>query len=113
MPGPATIPEGNVANVFVLNTTLTVAQVTNAVSAEQTFTVVGLRVGDAVFVSKPTVNSGIVISSARVSATDTLAITFGNLGAAPVTPTASQVYTVFVARYENYSLAGSAPTSIS
>lgn len=109
MPGPSTIPAGNVSITWVLNATLSPASVSNAVSNEQTFTVPGLRVGDFVAVSKPTVQSGLVISTARVSALNTLAVTFGNLSAATITPTASEVYTVKVDRYENYSESGSAP----
>lgn len=109
MPGPATIPEGNVAFTWVLNATLSPTSVSNATSNEQTFTVPGLRVGDYVGVSKPTLQSGLVISTARVSAKDTLAITFGNLSAATITPTAGEVYTVKVDRFENYALSGSAP----
>lgn len=63
-------------------------------SAEQTFTVAGLRVGDAVFVNKPTVQAGIALCGARVTAANTLGICFANITAAVLTPTASQAYTI-------------------
>lgn len=44
--------------------------------AEQTVTVPGLRVGDLVVVQKPTLTATMFVSGARVSAADTLAITF-------------------------------------
>jgi hypothetical protein len=109
MPGPATIPAGNVSFTWVLNATLTPASVSNGVSAEQTFTVPGLRTGDFVAVSKPTTQANLIIGNVRVSAKDTIAINFANVGAATITPTAGEVYTVKVDRYENYALAGSAP----
>lgn len=113
MSGPATVALGNVSLTMVLNTTLSPTSVANATSAEQTFTVGGIKVGDFVYATKPTTQAGLVIGNVRVSANNTLAIAFGNLTAATITPTASEVYTVFVARYENYSESGSAPSAIS
>lgn len=63
-------------------------------SAEQTFTVAGLAVGDVVFVNKPTAQAGLGIVGARVSAANTLAITFANNTAGAITPTASETYRV-------------------
>lgn len=60
-------------------------------SAEQTVTVPGLRLGDFVTVSKPTLQAGLSVGSARVSAADTLAITLITSGAT-VTPTALEVW---------------------
>jgi len=62
-------------------------------TAEQTFTVSGLTAGTPVIVNKPTVTSGLCIAGARVSATNTLAITYANLTGASITPPA-EVYTV-------------------
>jgi len=55
-------------------------------TAEQTFTVTGLATTDIVTVNKPTHTSGLGIVNARVSATDTLAITFVNLTGSPINP---------------------------
>lgn len=100
---PSTVPSGNVKNEWVIAVTLSPAAVANATSAEQTFTVTGLLLGDMVSVSKPTAQAGIGIVGTRVSAADTLAITFMNATAATVTPTASQVYLVRVSRVDNLS----------
>ena len=113
MGGPSTNTVGNVSLVMVLNTTLSPASVANATSAEQTFTIKGLHLGDAVAVTNSgAAQAGLVIANARVTAEGTLGITFGNLTAATITPTASTVYTVFVARCENYP-DGGAPSGIS
>lgn len=98
---PSTVPSGNVKNEWVIAVTLSPAAVANATSAEQTFTVTGLLLGDMVTVNKPTAQAGIGIVGSRVSAADTLAITFMNATAATVTPTASQVYLVSVKRVDN------------
>jgi hypothetical protein len=89
---------GNIVSVGVASVTLSPAIVNAATSNEQTFTVPGLRVGDMVCVSKPTTQAGLGIAGARVSAANTLAITFINATAGGLTPTASEVYLVFWAR---------------
>jgi len=81
--------------VAVLTATIDVASVGANTTAEQTFTVAGLEVGDVVFVNKPTLSAGLGISGARVSAADTLALTFNNNTAAPIDP-ASQEYLIGV-----------------
>lgn len=78
--------------------TLSPAAVSPSTSAEQTFTVPGLDVNDTVFVNKPTAQAGIGIVGVRVSAADTLAITFMNVTGGSITPTASQVYSVVAVR---------------
>jgi len=89
---------GNIALSALLGVTLSPASVANATTAEQTFTVTGLQVGDFVNVTKPTTQAGLGIVNSRVSAANTLAITFSNSTAATITPTASEVYTVAVDR---------------
>jgi hypothetical protein len=66
--------------------TLDVGWVGANTTAEQSFAVKGLRPGDFVHVNKPSLHAGLVISTARVSAADTLSITFGNTTAAPIDP---------------------------
>jgi hypothetical protein len=105
---PSTIARGNVINQWVLALTLSPASVANATSAEQTFTVKGLHLGDYVAVNKPTSQAGLTITNTRVSADNTLAIAFGNLTAATITPTASEIYTVKVSRAENLNASASA-----
>lgn len=67
-------------------------------SAEQTFTVTGLATRDAVTVNKPTAQAGLGIVGARVTAQDTLGITFVNATSASITPTATEVYKVVAIR---------------
>lgn len=104
---PNTVSCGNVQNEWVLGVTLSPSSVANATSAEQTFTVTGVRPGDFVQVNKPTAQAGLAIVGTRVTANDTIGITFGNFTAATITPTASQVYLINVARVDN--LNGTAP----
>ena len=62
-------------------------------TAEQTFAVQGLQIGDFVLVSRPSVGStpGISMPNARVSAPNTLALVFGNHTAGAINLTA-EVY---------------------
>ena len=92
---------GNLLSVGVASVALSPAIVAANTSAEQTFTVPGLRVGDFVDINKPTVQAGLIIGTARVSAANTMAITFGNLTVAGITPTAAEVYLVRYSRPES------------
>jgi hypothetical protein len=65
---------------------------------EQTFTVTGLTTADQVVVTKPTLQTGLIIHNARVSAADTLAISFANCTGGNITPTASETYSVIAFR---------------
>ena len=69
---------GNVRAMGVITVTIDPASVDTIVTAEQTFTVPGLRLGDFVVASKPTLTAGVGVSGCRVSAADTLAVTFVN-----------------------------------
>lgn len=116
-PGPASTVTANTGSPItnasvnaVLSAALTPSQVSANTSAEQTFTVTGLKVGDFVGVNKPTAQAGLAIVGCRVSAADTLAITFGNFTASGITPTAGESYLIHVLRLNaSYS---SAPTSL-
>ena len=75
------------------------AEVAAATSAEQNLTVTGVKVGDVIHVNKPTAQAGLGVVGARVSAADTVSVTFGNFTAAtPITPTAAEVYSFLVVR---------------
>lgn len=78
----------------VLNVALTPASVAANTSAEQTFTVPGLPAGSTVFVNSDSPQTGLTIGGARVSALNTLAITFVNNTAAAITPTAGAIYNI-------------------
>lgn len=77
-----------------LKVTLDVASVAAATTAEQTFTVTGLEVGEAVFVNKPDLDAGLGIANARVSAANQIAITFVNATAGAIDPAAGEVYLI-------------------
>ena len=101
MPGPQTLARGNIILAGVYQLTISPASVAANTTAEQTFTLTGLALNDGVFVAKPTVQAGLTVVSARVSAANTLAITFGNFTASPIVPTAGEIYTVKLNRTEN------------
>ena len=78
--------------VTVYSVTVTATSVAANTTAEQTFTVTGVVTGQVVAVTKPTVNAGLAIVGSRVSAADTVGITYANDTAAAITPTAGQTY---------------------
>lgn len=75
------------------DSTLDPASVAANTTAEQTFTVSGLQTSDFVVVSKPTHEAGLGIVNARVSASNTLAITFSNSTGSAIDP-ASATYSI-------------------
>lgn len=86
-----------ITQMRVYSQALDPASVAANTTAEQTFTVTGLATTDKVFVNKPSNTAGLGIVNARVSAVDTLAITFGNFTAAPI-DAASETYTITAIR---------------
>lgn len=86
-----------ITQIRVYTATLDPASIAAATSAEQTFTVTGLTTADRVLVSKPTATAGVGIVNARVSAADTLALTFMNATAGAIDP-ASESYTIIAFR---------------
>jgi hypothetical protein len=101
LPDTVQLPTGNIWKSGVFNLTLSPASVAATTTAEQTFaaTGIGLLTTDLVWVNKPTAQAGLGIVGTRVSAADTLAITFMTSGAS-VSPAASEVYTVGVIRVQ-------------
>lgn len=92
---------GNVLAAGVLSVTIDLASVGAATSAEQTFSVPGLRTTDFVFVNVPsTLNNGLGIVGARVSAADTLALRVMNATAGAL-DAASATFSVLVVRPES------------
>jgi hypothetical protein len=88
---------GNVRAIGILSVTIDPASVATITTAEQTFTVPGLALGDFVVASKPTNTAGLGVSSCRVSAANTLAIQFVNPTAGSV-DAASEVWNVLWVR---------------
>lgn len=93
------IIQGNVKAQWVVTKSLTPAEVATITTAEQTFSVPGVLLGDAVRVSPPGHQAGVVAAAARVTAADTVGITFVNPTAGNVTPTAGN-YLFVVTRPE-------------
>lgn len=90
---------GNVQSVSVISVALTPALVAANTTAEQTFTVGGVRASDKISsVSKPTTQAGLGIVGVRVSADNTVAITFSNNTGGNITPTAGEPYSLFLWR---------------
>ena len=83
----------------VISQSINVASVAINTTAEQTFTVPGLKTGDMVFVNKPSASAGLGIVNCRVSAADTLAITFVNATGGAIDP-AAETYLIFWLRPE-------------
>lgn len=76
---------------------LTPVSVAAASAVEQNFTVPGILVGDFVDVSPPSIVAGVAPICARVSAANTLTVTFINPTIAAITPAAG-VYQIQVMR---------------
>jgi len=80
-----------------ISKSLTPVAVGAATCAEQDFTVAGLKVGDFVDVSPPSITAGVAPICARVSAANTLTVTFVNPTAGSLTPAAG-VYQIQLCR---------------
>jgi hypothetical protein len=61
---------------------------------EQIFPVTGIRAGDLVGVAKPSLQAGLDIVGMRAVASNSLGITFCNVGGTSITPTAAEGYSV-------------------
>jgi uncharacterized protein YijF (DUF1287 family) len=84
------------------------ASVATITTAEQTTTIPGLRTGDMVIWQKPTNTAGVGVVNCRVSATDTLAVTFVNPTAGGV-DAASETWRFLVIRPDPSTLLSSVP----
>jgi hypothetical protein len=86
---------GNIQSEWVAQVTLSPASVAANTSAEQAFTLVGVRPYHNINVNKPSTQAGLAVVSARAG-TDQIFIAFGNFTASPIVPTASEVYNIAV-----------------
>ena len=75
-----------VRGVQVFEATINPTSVAANTTAEQTFTVTGLETDAAVIVSKPAHTTGLSVGNARVSAQNTLALTFANVTGSAIDP---------------------------
>lgn len=73
---------------------INVASVAANTSAEQTFTLTGLQVGDLILTcNKPSLSAGLSIGNYRVSAANTIAITYVNSTGSAIDP-AAETYSI-------------------
>ncbi len=100
----STLARGNILYDFMIGPTLTPVAVAGSTAAEQSFTVLGLQLMDALDVTfNGAQTAGIGIGNARVSAANTLTITFTNSTGGSLTPASGQ-YVITVCRPENNPL---------
>lgn len=97
------IARGNIARMFAVSVTFDPAAVATITTAEQTTTIPGLLPGDFVIPQKPSNTAGVGVVNARVSAVDTLALTFVNPTAGSVNA-ASETWKFLVFRPEEGTL---------
>ena len=104
----AGIIDGNVQGIFMGTLVINPASVATITTAEQTFTFPGVRIDDVILsITKPSNTVGVGIVNARVSAANTIAITFVNPTAGGV-DAASETYKLVFARPDS-DLVGSLP----
>lgn len=84
--------------VRVYTPTLNPSSISASSIAEQTYTVTGLSTSDTVYINKPSLTSDCGIVNVRVSAADTLAITWININGLLSCDPASEVYRVVAIR---------------
>lgn len=90
---------GNVQSLSVVTATLSPSAVGATTSAEQTFAVPGVNASDMlVEVNKPTAQAGLCIVGVRVAGANSIGITFANVTAGSITPTAGEAYKFMLAR---------------
>lgn len=92
-------PPTLIKGLFVISPTLSPAIVAANTVAAQAVTVNGVAVGDIILnVTKPTEQAGLGLLGGRVSAANTVQLSFVNATGAGITPTASEVYKFTVIR---------------
>lgn len=102
----AGIIDGNIAALFAGSLVIDPASVATITTAEQSFTFPGVRVDDIILsVTKPTLTAGLGIVNARVSAANTVALTFVNPTAGAI-DAASQTYKFVFARLDSDLVGG-------
>jgi|SRR5579859_7909980 len=94
-PGTNGLPQRVTANVTIWATTQSPSAVGPNTSAEKAMTITGVLATDMVaVVNKPTTQAGLLVGTGRVSAANTVQVTFGNDTAATITPTTTETYDV-------------------
>lgn len=102
--GSTTLSRGNIQDEKLFAISITPAQVLANTTAEQTFTVLGVSVGDYINLGSAVAQTtGIVVGSVRVTAPNTISIQFANITAGALTPVAG-TYGVIWGSPENLPL---------
>lgn len=111
MPGPSNVSYGSVANSFVVQVTVAAgaALATGPSVEERTYTVQGLQLGDVVTVNPPSFVAAVAVGPARVSAANTLSISYLATAGTPSIPAGS--YLVQVDRH-SYPTQAQIPTGL-
>ena len=94
---------GNAASICVIKATVDIGSVAANTAEAETATVAGVKLGDFVAVSKPSVEAGLMFGSCRATAADTVEITVMNTTASAIDE-ASEELTFLVVRPEAWSL---------
>ena len=97
----------NILGMGLYAATIDLGSVAANTSEEETFALVGVKVGDFVSVQSDDLEAGIILGSARSEADDVVTVEVINATASPV-DAGSSTMTVFVARAEGPSL----PTAV-
>lgn len=95
----AGIIQGNIASITLLTAVVDLGSVAANTTEEETATVPGVKVGDFVLVSKPTLEAGLLLGTCRVSANDTVLIQVDNPTGSAINA-ASETLTFLVFRPE-------------
>lgn len=91
-PGTAGNMFSTAADVTIFGLSLSPVSVAANTAAEQSLTVTGVLATDAVITIKPTTQAGLLVGTSRVASANTVEVTFGNVTAAPITPTTTETY---------------------
>lgn len=94
---------GNVKGITVLTATVDLGSVAANTSEIETATVTGVKAGDAVIAIKPTLEAGLIVGTAYVTADDTVSIQVGNFTGSAI-DAASETWQFIVLRNEAASV---------
>ena len=102
--GSTTLARGNIDQEKLFSISITPVAVAANITAEQSFTVLGISVGDYINIASASAQTaGILIGNVRVSAANTLTVQFANITSGSLTPVAG-TYGVIWGSPENLPL---------
>lgn len=102
------LTDGNIDRMGIIYISLDLNNVNANVTATQSVTVPGLRVGDQCFITQDTsvtaLTAGLFIQAALVTADDTMQVNIANITAAPINITARNFYVIWFRPYRGVAL---------